>query len=55
MIGWRVDIVIDNGEASADGMEAYLTTGASGSFAERFNGYINISLLLIISQLSSRN
>lgn len=55
MIGWRVDIVIDNGEATADGMEAYLTTGASGSFAERFNGYINNPLSSLFPSYSSRN
>lgn len=31
-------LVIDNGEASAEGMDQYLRDGASGSLAETFNG-----------------
>lgn len=34
------NIVIDNGEDSAEGMEQYLREGASGSLAETFGGYV---------------
>lgn len=36
----RKNIVVDNGEDSAEGMDQYLREGASGSLAETFGGYV---------------
>lgn len=34
------NLVIDNGEDSAEGMDQYMREGASGSLAETFGGYV---------------
>lgn len=47
-------LVIDNGEASADGMEQYLREGASGSLASEFNGFVVGFFVMVVVTNSRR-